>query len=200
MLVKCPVCGGHCPTEAAIEVMLEGELRRFCSARCAEEAEGAEAVPLPELPPVPRRILVAVDGSGPSLRAVELAASLARESGGELRLLSAVDPRALRAFDLLSGTSAAIDLGVRPQEVERMLREDAAAQLERAERLCRQCGVKFTTQVELAAALEAIARAAEESDLVVMGSRGLGAVSGAVLGSLSQRVIAACKTPVLVVH
>lgn len=200
MLVKCPVCGGHCPTEAAMEVLVDGELRRFCSAGCAEQAEGAEAVPLPELPPLPRRILVAVDGSGPSLRAVELGASVARASGGELRLLTAVDPRALRAFDLLSGTSAAIDLGVRPKEVERMLRQDASAQLERAQRVCREAGVKFTCQVEFEPALQAIRSAAEESDLVVMGSRGLGAVSGAVLGSLSQRVIASCSTSVLIVH
>ena len=200
MLVKCPVCGGHCPTESALEVMVGDDVRRFCSARCAEEVEGGRAVPLPELPSLPKRILVAVDGSGPSLRAAERAASLARMTDGELLLLTAVDPRALRAFDLLSGTSAAIDLGVRPEEVERMLRQDAEAQLERAQRVCRQAGVKFTTRVELEPALEAIRKAAEEADLVVMGSRGMGAVSGAVLGSLSQRVIAACQTPVLVVH
>ena len=81
-----------------------------------------------------------------------------------------------------------------------MLREEAAAQLERGARLCREAGLPFTTRVELRPPLAAIVEAAEGADLVVMGSRGLGAISGAVLGSLSQRVLAAVDKPVLVAH
>ncbi len=199
MLVKCPVCEAHVPTQIAIEAEVGGELKRFCSARCAEEA-APEGAPLPELPALPRRILVAMDGSGPSQRALELAAGLARAGGGELCLLAAVDDRLLRAFDLLSGTSRAFDLGVKPDEVERMLREESAAQLERGARLCREAGIPFTTRIELRPPLAAIVDAAEQADLVVMGSRGLGALSGAVLGSLSHRVMAAVSKPVLVAH
>jgi nucleotide-binding universal stress UspA family protein len=199
MLVKCPVCEAHVPTQIAVEVEAAGEVQRFCSARCAEEA-APKTGSLPELPPLPRRILVAMDGSGPSQRALELAASLARAGGGELCLLAAVDDRLLRAFDLVSGTSRAFDLGVKPDEIERMLREEAAAQLERGARLCREAGIAYTTRVELRPPLAAIVDAAEQADLVVMGSRGLGAISGAVLGSLSHRVMAAVSTPVLVAH
>ena len=38
------------------------------------------------------------------------------------------------------------------------------------------------------------------ADLVVMGSRGRGALEGGTLGSLSQRVVSTARTPVLVVH
>jgi nucleotide-binding universal stress UspA family protein len=37
-------------------------------------------------------------------------------------------------------------------------------------------------------------------DVVVMGSRGLGLLSGAVLGSTSKRVLRRCKKPVLVIR
>ncbi len=202
MLVKCPVCGAHTPRDVAVEVPARGEPVRFCSARCAEEGVPGEdaAAPLAELPALPRRIVVAVDGSGPAQRAVEHAASLARAADGELCLVAAVDPRLLRAFDLVSGAARTVDLGIAPDEVQRLLRDDAAAQLERGARLCRESGVKHSTRVEMSPPLAAILEAAEEADLLVMGSRGLGAISGAVLGSLSHRVIAESRTPVLVVH
>ncbi|MBI2332932.1 MAG: universal stress protein [Chloroflexi bacterium] len=39
-----------------------------------------------------------------------------------------------------------------------------------------------------------------ESDLIVMGSRGLGRWAGAVLGSNSQKVVSEAPCPVLIVH
>jgi nucleotide-binding universal stress UspA family protein len=47
---------------------------------------------------------------------------------------------------------------------------------------------------------QAIVEAAKNADLVVRGSRGRGALSGLVLGSLSHRVLGGMQTPVLVVH
>jgi nucleotide-binding universal stress UspA family protein len=54
--------------------------------------------------------------------------------------------------------------------------------------------------IETKPPLEAILAAAGEADLVVMGSRGRGALSGTPLGSLSQRVVTSTRTPVLVIH
>jgi len=39
----------------------------------------------------------------------------------------------------------------------------------------------------------------EEVDLVIVGSRGLGGISGWVLGSTSRHVVDRCKKPVLIV-
>jgi nucleotide-binding universal stress UspA family protein len=49
---------------------------------------------------------------------------------------------------------------------------------------------------------EAVAELAESGkyDLVIMGSHGHGALTGAVLGSVATRVLAHCKTPVLIVR
>jgi len=201
MLVKCPKCGAHVPTEVTVEARIGGEAARFCSLGCAQaaEVEAAKQAALSPLPDAPKRILVAVDGSGPSLRATELAASLARLSGGHITLLHAIDPRKLR---WLSGVSALADarLALPPGEVEQGLRKDAEAQLDRCRRVCEAAGVPVSWRIEVEPPLRAIVDAAVEADLIVMGSRGRGALSGAALGSLSHRVIGETPKPVVVVH
>lgn len=49
---------------------------------------------------------------------------------------------------------------------------------------------------------DAIAELAESGryDLLIMGSHGHGSLTGAVLGSVATRVLARCKTPVLIVR
>jgi nucleotide-binding universal stress UspA family protein len=203
MLVKCPVCGTHVPEEVAVEAATAAGLEAVCSLRCAEVAEaerGARVGGPAALPEPPRRILVAVDGSGPSLRATELAASLARAFKGSVALVHAVDPRLMRWLPTETALAGAERLGLRTEDVERQLRADAEAQLERCRRLCEEAGVPVTAQVELDVPVRALAAAAEQADLVVMGSRGLGAISGAALGSLSHRLLGATRKPLLVVH
>jgi nucleotide-binding universal stress UspA family protein len=190
------------PAEVALEIPVSGGVRRYCSLGCAETAESEGGAPrawTPALPELPRRILVAVDGSGPSLRAVAMAAALARASGGSVVLLHALDPRLLRGLPTEIGLAGATP-GPRPEEVERALRESAEGQLARCRRLCEAAGVAVTARVEVAVPVRAVADAADEADLVVIGSRGLGALSGVALGSVSQRLLGETRKPVLVVH
>jgi nucleotide-binding universal stress UspA family protein len=202
-VVKCPVCGSHVPPEVAVDVPVAGRVQHYCSLRCAEAAEaegGAPAAWAPALPELPRRILVAVDGSGPSLRAVGLAAALARASQGSVTLLHALDPRLLRWLPTEIGIAGTVGIGPRPEEVERAFRVEAEGQLARCRRLCEEAGVPVTARIAVATPLRAVGEAAADADLVVIGSRGLGAFSGAALGSLSQRVLGETRKPVLVVH
>jgi nucleotide-binding universal stress UspA family protein len=198
MLVKCPVCGGHVPGEVAVEL----PSGRFCSLRCAEEAEAEAGAPPPPppLPEAPKHLLVAVDGSGPSLRATELAASLAKLAGARVTLLHAIDPGLLRLLPNERARSAAARFGLRAEDVERTLREDAEAQLRRCRRVCEAAGLEVATRVELEPPVRAIAEAAADADLVVLGTRGLGAISGAAVGSVSHRLLGETRKPVLVVH
>jgi len=189
MLVKCGVCGGHVPAEVAVD--LPGSVERYCSLRCTLEAEPAAAALAP--PELPRRILVAVDGSGPSLRATQMATALARQSGASVTLLHAIDPELIRR---LPGARSAGDAA----RLERALRAEAEAQLERCRRLCEGAGVPVSLRIVVEAPARAVAAASVEADLVVLGSRGLGAVSGHAVGSLSQRVLGETRTPLLVIH
>lgn len=190
MLVKCGVCGGHVPSEVAVDLP-GASSERYCSLRCAMQVDPkAAASPLPELP---QRILVAVDGSGPSLRATQLAATLARQNGATLVLFHAIDPALIRR---LPGARSASDAA----GLESALRAEAEEQLARCRRLCDGAGVPVTVRIELDAPARAVAAAAADADLVVMGSRGLGALSGQAVGSLSQRLLAETRTPLLVVH
>ncbi len=40
---------------------------------------------------------------------------------------------------------------------------------------------------------------AEKADMIIMGSRGLGVIKGAILGSVSQKVVEQSKIPVMVI-
>lgn len=195
MIAKCEVCGSHVPTEVALEVTDRGKRHLFCSAGCADEQLHDV---LPEVPALPRKILVPIDGSGPSVRAAEIATAIAAMTKGEVRLLAAVDPGLLSGLTTEAGARARI--AALADDVAAALRQSAAAQLDRCRRFCERVGVPCTVVVEMRPPLEAILAAAADVHLVVMGSRGRNAISSASLGSHAQRVVTGTRTPVLVVH
>jgi len=210
MMLKCPVCGAHVPQETAVEFPTPDGPTRYCSLRCAIAVEterekqtgpapGATAQPAASVPP-PRELVVAVDGSGPSLRAVELAASIARATAGRLLLIHAIDPALVRLLPLDGPFAGATRLGVDIGALEEQLRKDAVLQLERCGALCEKAEVPYEARVVMQPPARAIAEAAEKADLVVIGRRGLGAFTGVVLGSVSHRVIGETRKPVLVVY
>jgi nucleotide-binding universal stress UspA family protein len=95
---------------------------------------------------------------------------------------------------------AGVRLGMAADQIERVLHESMVAQLDRGRRFCERAGVPCTVVIETRPPLEAILAAAADVDLVVMGSRGRGALSSSTLGSHAQRVVTGTRTPVLVVH
>jgi len=210
MMVKCPVCGAHVPQETAVECRTPEGPTRYCSLRCAVAVETerekmtgpvaarATAEPAASVPP-PRELVVAVDGSGPSLRAVELAASIARATGGRLVLIHAIDPALVRLLPLDGPFAGATRLGVDIGVLEERLRRDGVRQLEHCGALCEKAGVPYEGRVVMEPPARAIAEAAEKADLVVLGRRGIGAFTGVVLGSVSHRVLGETRKPVLVV-
>ena len=81
-------------------------------------------------------------------------------------------------------------------------REEATKALEPAEDELRRAGVAFESSWRLGdVAAEIVAFAeARKSDLIMMGARGHGALKGIALGSITTKVIALTKTPLLIVR
>lgn len=141
------------------------------------------------------RILVAIDGSEHAQRALSEAIDLATLSHAKLTVLSVHQ----RPSTLLVGGPVVppIDLG----ELEVALEREHEQLLERAlEQVPQEVSVvKVLAQGPPAPAILAQARK-DDSDLIVLGSRGRGEMASMLLGSVSHQVLQRCGVPVLVVH
>jgi nucleotide-binding universal stress UspA family protein len=139
-----------------------------------------------------KRILVAVDGSQPSVKAARMAADIAQRFGAKLTLIHVV-PKLLLPPDVYGLTIA---------EVEKEHRAYAENLLQKAIELLQEPGVQVSTTVLYGSPAESIAEEAAASDvgMVVIGSRGHGAVARMFLGSVSDRLIHISPKPILVVH
>lgn len=148
-----------------------------------------------------RTLIVGCDGSDNALVAARYASTLARPIGATVKLVH-VFPRT--ALDLIGmhGPSAAM-VGVDPFDQETFIRlgDDAAAQA--FDLASEQLDPELTVErVRLAGDPSTeLLRYAKEADnpLILLGHRGLGRISGALMGSVSQRVIHHAPCPVMVI-
>ena len=86
------------------------------------------------------------------------------------------------------------------RELVEDLRREGLAALDRATRMAEELTVPFEAHLLEGRAAEAILKEAEKHDLIVMGTRGLGAVGSLFLGGQSQKVVAEAPCPVLLVR
>ena len=137
-----------------------------------------------------KRILLAVDGSDHAVRAAKVAGDLARCMKSGLRVVVAYDP-------------------IPPYLGEPYLQNVIDARLHEAQTYMQKAvatvgdvpGEVHTEMLEGNSA-EAIIEVAKtrKSDVIVMGSRGLGRLAGLLLGSTSQKVVGHARCPVLIVR
>jgi nucleotide-binding universal stress UspA family protein len=139
-------------------------------------------------------ILVPVDGSASANRAVAHALLLADgRSDTRITLLNVQNQQTLDMSDVSSITSVGAN-------TERAVDQSKKA-LHQAIQLCRNAHVKFDTRSAFGPIGETISKIAGElkTDQIVMGTRGFGPLRGAVLGSVSSRVIRLVRVPVTLV-
>ena len=134
-----------------------------------------------------KNILIAADGSDNSLRATQQAADIAALIGGaKVQIVSviAIDVYSDMVYDPIEAHG----------EAQREIIKDASDILTNA-------GVDHEIVLLHGRPADEIIRYAEESgtDLLVIGSRGLGALREFALGSVSHKVLTHAKCPVLVV-
>jgi nucleotide-binding universal stress UspA family protein len=138
-------------------------------------------------------ILVAVDGSEHGAAALRTAEQLAREEHARLTVITAVPP-APAVAQLSPGSVAAL------ADVDHLMGEAGKRIRAQVDALAQDLSVTSLVVAGQPAPV-ILARLREANhDLLVMGTRGLGRVGSALLGSVSQHVLHEADVPVLVVH
>ena len=136
------------------------------------------------------RILIPVDGSENSLRAVKFVIKLAAlfKEPLELHLLN-VQPS-------FPGTIRGVHQQARQEHHDEGLKALAATR-----KAFDDAGVKYMHHIGIGGAPEIIARYVEDKNIeqVVMGTRGLSAITGMLLGSVAAKVLHLVNVPVLLV-
>jgi nucleotide-binding universal stress UspA family protein len=140
-----------------------------------------------------KRILVPVDGSETSNRALAIALQLARESNGRVRVLHALDELAYVTGYEYSGAV----LAQARKEAEKIL-GDAMA-LATASGAVAETRLLETPGRRLGEVVADEARAME-ADLVVLGTHGRRGISRLLIGSGAEQVIRMAPVPVLAVR
>jgi nucleotide-binding universal stress UspA family protein len=140
-----------------------------------------------------QNILVSVDGSPDAERALSEAIDLARVTNGRLTILTAIVHPPSWAYSGINAGAA--------QQVAVELEQEAKDVLRRAEESVPR-EVPVTTVLTRDPIRQALLKRIDEGghDLVVMGSRGRGAVASTVLGSVSHHMLHHSPVPVLIVH
>ncbi|WP_375768775.1 universal stress protein [Archangium gephyra] len=139
------------------------------------------------------RILIALDGSPASLRALEFGASLAAKLGVGLHLLHVMPQVVLPVGGMGPGALS---------ELQHSLQAEGTRLLAALADKARSHGVAVETELGVGNAAIAIADRSEAEDiqLVVMGSRGQGTVARLLLGSVATEVVHTATKPVVVVR
>ena len=137
------------------------------------------------------RILLAVDGSEHAAHAAKVASEMAHcMKSAELRIVVVYDP----VPQYLGEPNLQLALNTRLKE--------AQAILKKAIELIGNSHIDLHTEMIEGNPAEAIIEVAKtrRSDVIIMGSRGLGRLVGLLLGSTSQKVVSHAPCPVLIVR
>lgn len=137
-------------------------------------------------------VVVAVDGSPASRNAVRWAANTANKRGIPLRLASSYTmPQFLYAEGM-----------VPPQELFDDLQSETMEKIDEARAVAHEVApdIKIGHTIAEGSPIDMLLDMAHDVTMIVMGSRGLGGLSGMVMGSVSAAVVSHASCPVVVVR
>ncbi len=142
-----------------------------------------------------KHIILATDGSPASAHAAQLAVDLARIHGSKLTAVYVVDP-----YPYI-GVGEINPMGF--QAYMSAAQDQASQAHAQVQALCKQGSQPIAMEarlVEEVGAANGIVQTAEAmgADLIVLGSHGRGGIARLMLGSVSTKVVAESKVPVLV--
>jgi nucleotide-binding universal stress UspA family protein len=137
-----------------------------------------------------KNILLAVDGSEHAVNAARIAGDLTRCLGADLTVVTVFDP----VPNYLGETNLVSFVALQKSQAENILNE--------ALKEIGEPPGQLVQEILEGPVAEAVLKVAEvrDNDLIVMGTRGLSRLAGALLGSQSQKVLHYAKCPVLLVR
>src|SRR5918992_5753386 len=144
----------------------------------------------------PTQILLATDGSDESKLATEAATELSKGTGSQVHLVYVLPtPAQLIGHHLYTDEVRESLIGGAERDAETFLKEQA-------EKISSDGGKVVETHLRSGEPDKEILRTAESlgAGLIVMGSRGLGAISRMLIGSISDSVVRHAHCPVLVMR
>ena len=150
----------------------------------------------------PTKVVLAIDGSEEASRAAEAAVDLCEKTGSELHVVHVGEDFYLTAvsdLDMVAQIRFAQDYAESEANFEQIAREVLDAEVEKVEAAG---GTVAQAHLRVGRADAEIVDLAEEikAGLVVLGSRGLGGIKRALMGSVSYSVVRHAHCPVLVVR
>ena len=144
-----------------------------------------------------RRILVAVDGSNPSLNASTFAIDIAKRYDAELIVLHVIDPRYRELESAISPRPG------RFKEIEKKVMEDAQKILDNVRHKAteKNVNVKMDAISSFTSVMKDIVHYAKvnNADIIVIGNRGMTGFKKLLVGSVASGVVTYSDCPVLVV-
>jgi nucleotide-binding universal stress UspA family protein len=150
-----------------------------------------------------KKILVPVDGSEPSNNALKHAMDIAEKFSSEVTLLAVVSRVMIPIFPDEGFGAAPMTAAKDMAQYQERMRVIYQNVLEEAQEKMKEkhSHLKVNTLLKEGRPSSTIVEIAEneDHDLIVMGSRGIGGITGWILGSTSRRVVDSCTKPILIV-
>ncbi len=144
------------------------------------------------------KLLVAIDGSSHSMKAVDYASEIAASSKAGVIILTVVKAQDFQKYSAEMRRYAELEhVSVVDLDALKSIANDLVAL---AEKRAREKGVgDIVTKVQEGPVARTIVACAQEHevDMIVVGSRGLGSIEATLRGGVSQRVELLAKCPVL---
>ncbi len=144
-----------------------------------------------------KRILVPVDGSDTSTRALVAALQMARESGGSVRMVHVIEDLAqVIAYD---------PYGAYPGDLSKVMHDNGQKLLAEAMAVAQSAGVSAEQHLVEASGQRLAEAVLEEAsrykaDLIVVGTHGRRGLGRVLLGSGAEQIIRQAALPVLVIR
>lgn len=138
-----------------------------------------------------RTLLVPFDGSESAMHALQYAMTLVQAKfAAELELLHVGDPMPIGTHGTMTH-----------DEIQQREADESGRVLHPARKILDEAKLAYQVRSRVGSAANEIARHARESkcDGIVMGTRGMGAIANAMMGSVATRVVSLVDVPVTLV-